>query len=73
MSYMLSTSVIRFIEKNRQLKVYVHDKNITEEDEETVTAIQFVEKRILSRRGQGFPKGNGDMNYFKEVGRLNLK
>lgn len=60
---MLSRSVIRFIEKNRQWKVYVHDENITEEDEETLTMIQFAEKRILSSRGQGFPKGNGDMNY----------
>lgn len=69
---MLSTSVIRFIEKNRQWKVYVHDENITEEDGETLTVIQFAEKRILSSRGQGFPKGNGDMNY-QRGGELNLK
>lgn len=47
--------------------MYVHDENITKEGEETLTVIQFAEQR---RAG---PKRNGDMNYFKDVGKLNLK
>lgn len=47
--------------------MYVHDENITKEGGEKLTVIQFAEQR---RAG---PKRNGDMNYFKDVGKLNLK
>ena len=53
--------------------MYVHDENITEEAEETLTMIQFAEKRILRSRGLGFPKKKWRYEVFQRGGEIEPK